>query len=867
MNRWWADPRDAFSTLECVDSSDPVQGVGTAVLGYHGLSEGVLRPLTEQTLVDVSTVSKALESLDLAPVAKALANATRPVVGDAAERYGELLARDLHDRAVESTGRLILNLVSTGMAWPTAIDRAASVHGVPVERLGKAGSVLRAPALAKIAQADVADRVLMEYASHVGNREYTPEVVAKAQQREREFKEELVNRDAMGRFSDKPERSLAGLGAEAKQDFLERQARRQRRKKKQNNRAEQTQVSDLAAALMARDSEAKNKPLTMLAWEAKTSPKDALDAEFDALQDKLIENMRDKEIEKMRQRAIDKAIDALANRKALTDDDFESIPDLLEVPDDILLNGDYYPGWVGGSRDGILFALVDKRALKEAVEVGGFNWAKLVETGAVYTLEPLDKEQMQQAVLGFSAKFGEGEPLNDVAVLAFDGLVAYDEDFTAGDKTYLAEAGVYKTSTRNKVTGQKGLEFDDYLDLELKGYSTPGINSGPRVPITLPHMTVVLENDKDFRNLPGNDFTKSDRWDENEVVRDALGRFAEEGQNTGAVLRDENAERRARMERRKRRQKKQGQQAQGQTNDLVAALQARDAQQSTQSDARRQDRSLSLAEMKNDVAQDRIFDDMQEQLIERLRQRELDKALAKVTQRQKRLVSFKDTHEEWRGLKAMKFANDGDMGTFTEIFDFDPYTGKSLELGGVTDAAQRMDTIDFVMDRLKDSQAVVEGMFYNSRNPMVGVPIPAGELGTARWGNIAETPWKGFLEAQAAAEEMNKASNDATREWMPMVRFDDEHREFPMYRPFIVEVVKLDEDVVVLGSDAEWAALRRGDKVALEPLTGYNDDPDQPGQGTIKELFYAVGSEESVGHDSELHDRSDFYVRAFRIKT
>lgn len=873
MGRWWTDPVDAHNTLERVDSSDPIQGVGTAVLGYHGLSEGILRPLTTQTLLDVNSVSKALESLDLAPVAKALANATRSVVGESADRYGELLAKDLHDRAVESTGRLILNLVSTGMAWPTAIDRAASVHGVPVERLGKASSVLRAPALAKMAQADISDRALMEYAQHVGHREYTPEVVAKAERkREREFKEELVNRDAMGRFSDKPDRSLAGLGAEAKSDFLERQARRQRRQKRQTSREKQSPMSDLATALLARDAESKSKPAVAINREVNAASNDPRDAQADAMRGKVIENARNKVIDKARKRMIDNAINALANRKIIADEDYESVPDLLTVPDDIPTqgvndNGDpIYEGWVGGSRDGILFALADKRVLEQAAELGGFNWGKLVDSGLVYSLEPLNKEQLQLAVLGHSARFGSEDPLADVAILAFDGLVAYDEDFTAGDKTYLSDAGVYGISRRNETTGVKGLEYDDYLDLELKSYATPGMKMGPQLPIELPHLTVTLDNDKQFMRLPGNDFRKSDQWRESDVKRDDLGRFADKNENASVKASDSDAERKARIERRKRRQKKQGQRAQVQTNDLVEALRARDAER-TQESPQQQSQVAQVANNEDVDVRDQARAAMRKKVIERSRQQVLDKAMAKVAQRQENLESFSNTHEDWRDLKAMKFANDGDMATFTEIFDFDPYTGKSLDLGGVTDPRQRMETIDFTMDRLRDSQPVVEGLFYNSRNPSVGVPFSADEIGAGRWGNIAETPWKALAEAQAAADEMNKASNDPTREHMPLVIFDDEHREFPMYKPFIVEVVKRDEDVIVLGSDSDWASLSRGDKVTLEPLPGYNEDIDQPGQGLIKELFYAVGSNESVGRDNELYDRNDFYVRAFRIKT
>ena len=167
MSRWWTDPDQARSVLGRVNDSDVVQGVGTAVLGYHGLAVEKLKPLTQRTLVDVAQVSKALGQVDLEPVAKALAEATRPVMGEASGEYGRLLAEDLHEQAVASTERLVSSLSSMGMPFPTAITRAVSVHGVPASRLGPTGNLLKTPAMSPIVLDDVADRALMDYASRV----------------------------------------------------------------------------------------------------------------------------------------------------------------------------------------------------------------------------------------------------------------------------------------------------------------------------------------------------------------------------------------------------------------------------------------------------------------------------------------------------------------------------------------------------------------------------------------------------------------------------------------------------------------------------------------------------------------------------
>lgn len=874
MNRWWTDPVNAYSTLERVDSSDPIQGVGTAVLGYHGLSEGILRPLTTQTLLDVNSVSQALESLDLAPVAKAMANATRSVVGESADRYGELLAKDLHDRAVESTGRLILNLVSTGMAWPTAIDRAASVHGVPTERLGKAGSVLRAPALAKMAQADISDRALMEYARHVGHREYTPELVSKSERkRERpqnnDFDEDNVNRDALGRFADKPNRSLAGLGANAKSDFLDRQARRQRRRKNQANSEKQNPVSDLMAALMARDTKSKSKPAVAVNREVKTVPKDPRDAQAEAMRNKVIENAQNKVIDNARQRLIDRAVKKMQSHKLLTNIDTGLSDDLMKIPDDIKTLGTdndgnvMYPGHVLGSPHGFQYLMVDKNILEQVASVGGFNVAQLQKSGGLIFNEVMSKDTLQLAVMEYS-KNPDNDLLENLSILALDGAIAYDLEYTQGRHVELAKAGVYNVSARNKRVGIKGLEYDDYLDLELEVYVTPGMTSVGIKEINFPHLTVVLDslNEKRFTAI---NLNKSDQWRESDVNRDRLGRFADENEN--ASMKDPDEERKARMARRKRRRSRQSHRQQVQSNDLVAALRARDAVRSREL-PQKQSQTTQISDNKVVDVRDQVQDAMRERVIVRARQQMLDKAKEKVAQRKNSLVAFKNNYDEWKELKAARFSYDDDMATFTEIFDFDPYSGKSFGLKGVADAQERLETIDFVLDaKLRSSNAVIEGMYNTSINTVIGEPFGTEEVGDGKWAQIAVTADAAYMWAEAAADEMNSNTDDPTRQFMPFVDLDTEWREQPMYKPMLVEVLKREEDVVVLGSDAAWAAVRNGKEVTLEPLPGYDEDNEQPGQGLFSALFQTVGDEESVKRDNELHDINDFYVRAFRIKT
>lgn len=248
MTRWWADAAQSRAVLALVDDSDLEQGVGTAVLGYHGLASSALEKLSKHTLVDVARMHRVLDSVDLEPVAKALGEATRPVLGAASGRYGELLAANLHQQAVDATERLLLSLTGTGMPWPVAIERVASVHGVPADRLGKAYGDLGKPALSPVVRADIGDRVLMEFASHVARRENTLAPVAKAMSAE-EFDPEEHPRAANGRFAHAPERGQPTSGFEAREARRKRKTRANLRRTAAAPKKDTGSLGDFVSAL------------------------------------------------------------------------------------------------------------------------------------------------------------------------------------------------------------------------------------------------------------------------------------------------------------------------------------------------------------------------------------------------------------------------------------------------------------------------------------------------------------------------------------------------------------------------------------------------------------------------------------------
>ena len=224
MNRWWVDVNKSLEALSLVDDSDVLNGVGVALLGYHGLSRGVLKPLVSQTLIDVQTVKDALQDIDLAPVSKALSHATRPVMGNASERYGKLLAESIHKSAVEATEKLLLTWTNNGVAWPNAVERASEVHGVPLCNLGRYATVMKAVVVQPAILADYADRELMRYASDFAYRE---SVVDNTLVMKQEFNELDHPRGEGGRFTEKTDKEATVSDIRAIRDL--------RRKRTKNN--------------------------------------------------------------------------------------------------------------------------------------------------------------------------------------------------------------------------------------------------------------------------------------------------------------------------------------------------------------------------------------------------------------------------------------------------------------------------------------------------------------------------------------------------------------------------------------------------------------------------------------------------------
>ena len=254
MNRWWDDAHTARTVLEQVDDRDVVQGVGTAVLAYHAIAKAAIAPLSGKTLVDSALVLDALSVVDTELVAKALSAATEPIMGDASSKYGELLAGQIHSDAVAAVEQALRVWTSNGVPMPMAVERAADIVGVPVSRLGRYINAVKPVTVAPIVRMDAADRALMEFASHIGNRENVADTgaVEKAVR----FREDDHPRDNDGKFATKQsqledQERLARIARKGRRDRRDR--RDSRNKESANAEAKESTgprtLADVAALL------------------------------------------------------------------------------------------------------------------------------------------------------------------------------------------------------------------------------------------------------------------------------------------------------------------------------------------------------------------------------------------------------------------------------------------------------------------------------------------------------------------------------------------------------------------------------------------------------------------------------------------
>ena len=509
MTRWWADADQSRAVLALVDDSDLEQGVGTAVLGYHGIASSALERLSRHTLVDVARVHQVLDDVDLEPVAKALGEATRPVLGAASGRYGQLLASNLHQQAVDATERLLLSLTNTGMPWPTAIERVASVHGVPADRLGKAYGDLGKPALAPTVRADIGDRVLMEFASHVARRESTPmPMVSKSM--DEEFDPDEHPRDGRGRFAHAPERGTPSSAFEAREARRKRKAavNIRRQKAQRSQRQAPGGLADLAAAI-----------------------RHQFGASQQAEQEPVTEQLGSKRADRLNARRSQRIAEAKGQRKLRSVGADDAPEDDLAKP--------FEGSGMGHKFDDHRVALVTRDQADHMLKSESFYMGN-VDSKKASKVTWLTPDDMESLLRGLNQDPDRRLMLSEYVMLSIDGTFASSEGGPRDPE--ITMAGNARLNTlKNAATNSDGYDYQQDKFLRWAPSANPGSRRGLAVPMPVLHLE--LDNDGAFPrvwddrpyankpsakvtpDLPHDPLTKADEFDENEVRRDSRGRF------------------------------------------------------------------------------------------------------------------------------------------------------------------------------------------------------------------------------------------------------------------------------------------------------------------------------------------------------
>ena len=875
MTRWWDDSRESLAALGNITEGDVRVNVAAAALGYHGIAAAVIKPLSERTLVDAAAVQDALSTVDLAPVAKALAVATRPVMGDAADRYGEQLALDFHEQAVESTTRLLTSLTNTGMDWPTAVSRAAGVHGVPVDRLGIAGKRLREPRMPVVTQQDWSDRALMDYVSHVGRREEIPfvEPVAKAG-RPLEFDPSDHPRGPDGKFTDK---SLKGL-SEREREFL---AFRERRDRRERRDARDAQIVQARQAPQEVRQEAKSKPLASLAAMLAAKPTERIQASQKPAVREQEQDPMVARVEAKMEENLDAHRDAVISRHkaeiAESQSKGLSVPKGVDPSRD--LAGDDDPDetfsghveGVGGQR----FVLIPTAAAAAVEKSRIVNIGQLNKLCGM-NLEAFSRSGMQDLI----SDYGNNaiEELSDRALMIIDGPVAFGPNSGAHDvNAVLNTHGVYRVEGLTDAA-ESGLQYGNEHGLVRR---TRNAGFTREVPFDMPHITVRLQNDHQFEYREGGSPTRklgihdlpfdrwrddfgfdnaSKAWDEREHLRDADGKFTDMPERGRSMPDDYRAymERKAMRARREEKDREVTRMREApafvreKTVSLADMLAAKP----------RQDRQADVFEgqvvdSRVDDAMAARADDVMAARVERAMLDKMEQAKAIVQGRAARDEAVRESFGgDLKAMDALHFSGEDDAGSFMTMFNIDPDTGVNM---GLTD------------DFAGDYEEVLSYWLSERLKPLTNIAdsMDAAAVKRTKKSGPGIVWWDEYEDSALGAEEiamsniLGVADNDsATTQWMPMSRFVPEKKAYQLGR----HAVPLENhDILVVGKKEDWAAMENAEDWTIEPLAV--DWKSSGGSQTrFNTIFWSAASDESQDRMIRQGGRSDFYVRAFRVR-
>lgn len=810
MERWWDDAEQSRRALERVRSSDAAS-VGAVLLAYHGVASACLRPLAGRTCVDAGMVSDALDGVDVSGVAKALAVATSSVMGDAAEAYGLLLAREVHERAVDGTTRLLSHLTSTGMDWPTAITRVAGVHGVPAGHLGPVAKRLKADRLSGVPLADACDRALMAYAQRFGERECGPlGAVSKGTlRRAREFDESDHRRDSLGRFTDKPGDRRA---------YLDRKRQMRERRDRQAADREQARIDRIRPEdrRLRRQAEQPLQP------------------------------------ERRRRDAVEQPVADRRLRRTVTSGD---------TP---LTGDEQLPGHL--TYDTAYFLVPRDVAEWMALADDGFSVDWLAKQSGSGVLWATSRDQIERDIATrMHALRSSGDSLWDrYTLVMIDGNVAWAEDADPRHSKVanirLAPGGVYR------AVPYEGFSPDDVAGVALSNRA--GLRS---IVEPIPNIVIRLSNEHQFQSydwtpvrskkrpvdydddgLPHDRFGKSlqrrREFDERDHRRDVLGRFADKP--GGSRDRQD-----ARREYLQRKQAARDRSARAARPPAVQERRLRNVQQ--------EQAALSAERRRRPAVEQRAASESSSR---RLGGRTADRVQRSGLgdELRRRRDALREKYRPWSSVTVV-FDDEQSAGTFEYLF------GRSL--GGEPASYERSslrdeDDMRMFASQLAHGTPVSLGDWaMRTHDSMVG--DAAGNRMFSVGGLEAEMIFtdEGYMSADEALSEAMEVCDDYNQSdygdgglWFPYVFEESEGNFVPM------AVYQQDSklpSLLVADSDQDMADFRRSPWLfTVKPLSGSWDDTSV----MFDEVFLASASLDSWASYAENASRPDIRIRPFLLE-
>lgn len=828
FGRWWSNADGALWALSKVDDSNVAMGVGTSVLGYHGLAYVGLDELANQTLADGRAIMRTFDRLDLDPVRHAVSKAIKPIMGSEADRYADLWVEDLHNTSIESALNLYGSLTTQGMPSPLSIDRLAAVAGVPMDKLGRTYGVLREQRTSPRVLADAADRVLMEYASHRGRLENTP--VAAEVGKSVAFDEGDHPRTADGRFRSK------GKKVDPRAERAERRLRRMKRLVRQQQAVAQVQSEQVKerAGQGMKQALAPLRPKTEATAEQMARPVNQMVPGSPLAQALARRDAYRAYNEQIQEAGV--SIEEVATPLIYDDEIADGLLNAQFAPSASAHMMDYSEGiYIPVTREEANILLDRAREGYFDFSVGGFKRLTGSDMRG-YTKAQALADITQQA-------HTQGLHLDDVVMLRLKGLVPLVNlqhnipDLESGEIDHVLmpdEAFLQLGTDWEYERDHDGFQYEDeaVIEVPIRANWQDDRAYDKHIPIM----------DLDFYSVDtGLPLTRTDAikkayaFREADVVRDEQGRFAPEGQKVDPDL----EARQARLKRRMGRQQR--------LRAQVEEVNARAAQQAEKPYA-------ALAPLRPQaepgaaVTMGRPVNRMTPALAAQYK-----RAAEVIAQNQAANVEGALV-----GLQGVRFSPD-QRGMFEAVTGVNPF-GEMFDSGDMTGfvGSGRMDTArqDILNDMLDmsatgNSATLVEAVGIRAIDPIVNTESTSSTRVAGRGSELYADELTALANAQRWADARN-GGLDAGEQWEVFVEAQDDGLYGTLYKPMAVKTTTAPAASFIFGDDEAMAYMNAGYDVEFEPLPYSN----------LRELVMETG----LNTDYNPTEFPDVPIQAVRVK-